>query len=238
MNSSSHLIPEILKYVITGLLTGLLSFLASCWYTNRQLEPQRNITLVPISISSPSSKPACKVDQDKLKNELERIDKDKAGREEPIKVSPYESYLKALSSYKYTLEEYVPPEFLSVLKKDGILINCNVTAHGLTMEAGALLAEQFPYLMQRSCFISYKKAIIPIRVPSEEQTFFVGQSRNLVFHYDADEGNETAEGQFFELAKEAAEKEVKISVTCHVIGPDTVKPIGGQVYPIGGAKRR
>ena len=231
------MLQELLKYT----LTGIIAFGASVFYTNYQLEPARNITLVPISILNPNSKIACTVDQNELNAKLESLTRDKAERGEPLhaKSNTYEYYLRTLSTYERVLEEYVPPMFLSTLKEDGIL-DCNDRASGVTVEAAAILEEKVPYLMRRSCFISYDGAKIPIRVSggasNNEQTFLVGETRNLLFYYDENKGNEATERQFAQLAKEVAEKEVKLSVTCHVIGTDKEKEIGGRSYSVGASQ--
>lgn len=236
------------------LLTGLVTFAASSFYAEHQIEPRRNVSLVPLLISIDIDKEACIVDRNKLKDAIELVGPAEA-TSSPIRT--YESYVKALSSEdlgSQILKSNVPVELLTQLEKEGIL-NCKKQDSQytvFTLQTAALLDQPTTYILKRSCQLVYEDEIIPIRASTGTsggvtELLTIRETINLIFHYDMGKLVEIEQTKFNKLlrsmnthrtstklrAVQEGMSSVELSVKCFVISPEENIEIGGQrIYPV------
>lgn len=243
--------------LLTGIITFAVTFAASSYYTNLQLEPGRNMSLVPHMITIDSVKEACIVDRNKLKDTIERLGSVKATLFPPTQTYDYELYLKALSSgdagFQIT-KRNVPEELLPQLEKEGIL-NCNQQGYEyppFTLQTAVLLDQPTAYLLERSCELVYEDAKIPIRastsvqplVPStepEQEMLAIRETRNLMFYYDMRKLNEederTKQAEFNKWLE--GKHSVDLSIKCKVVdSEENYKSIGGKRYRVSVTLKR
>jgi hypothetical protein len=251
--SSSELIKDLLKFIITG----VIAFVVSLLYTNYRLMPRYNITLVPLSITLGklgTSDTACTVDRAKLTAAINRTNESKST---PFSPDSYVTYLKTLSPYELVLQDIVPQEFRPSLEKEEILL-CNKSfepSADITLEAAAMFREPTPYLMRRVCSMSYANVEFPIRAAAERQpvespirgategraishrfvepeTLLIRETTRLMFAYT--EEDPTATSKLADLAQKVDKEDIKLSVKCSVIsiGSETYTAVGGQSYPV------
>lgn len=229
------------KYLVTGVIT----FIASLAYTEYQLAPRRNMTLVPLSIKLENSNLACTVDQEKLTDSIKRIDASETAPSLP-QSDTYESYLKILSSSKLVLKEFVPPRFLPQLEKKQILLCDQQVERGaaFTLETAALLDQSTHYLLRRSCSMLYQGVEIPIRASAdakstnhgvtEPETLLIRETASLIFSYDGRREGNITKNKFVELVQKVSKEDIELSVKCRVISSDNDIEIGGRrPYRVG-----
>jgi hypothetical protein len=224
------------------LLTGILSFAASSYYTELRMDPGRNVSLVPLSISIEHPQ-FCVVDRNKLKDASKQLGSAGATFSSTL---TYESYLNALvaqvsardGSGSQVNKRIVPGELLPRLEKEGIL-NCNqqqdTRYSTFTLQTAALLDQPTVYILKRSCRLFYGDEEIPIRASAgagggvtEPEMLTIRESSNLIFYYDKRQPDKVNHPRFNKLLEEAGDKPVELRVECFVISPNEDKPIGGQ----------
>ncbi len=239
-SSTSVLTLDFLKYA----LTACVSFGASLLYTNYKLEPGHNVTLLPLSVTLPKSNDVCDVNEANLKAAIQRAKDTNPTVGLAPQTDSYEFYLTLLSASPYVRKELVPPSFLANLEKDQILIcESQIDANaGASLETAALLDQPKRYLMRRSCSMIYENVKIPIRASAQKKsteygaiepdTLLIDETSNIMFSYDQSRKSDVAQRKFDKLMQELREKEVALSIKCHVIASDNEVEVGGRAYPV------
>lgn len=220
---------ELAKYAFTGLAT----FGASALYTQYQLEPKRNISVIPLSIETLDS---CDVGPAELED---------ASKRSLTNAGDYNSYLQALSKSRppsghwIVQKRLVPEELLPQLETDRVL-KCSGRDKDnhpdpryntfLVLQAAVVMEQPNAYLLKRSCSLTYEGEKIPLNafaeaielrplgggaVSAEPEALMVRGTNNLILQYDTRNADQINQKAFANLI--SSKEPVDLSLRCTVV---------------------
>jgi hypothetical protein len=247
--------PELRKDLGKYVITAIVSFVTSFFYTEYKLRPEHNVSLVPLVMEKQD---ACEVDGGKLKEVLQQLPPDPTPdpKEEPQKNHTYRSYLVALEQQRpmdktrqVIDKRLILEEHILRLQDDQVLkcVYRNPVGQSdlryftfLTVHVALFLNEPFAYVLKRSCSLGYEHEEIPLRASLEEippttpgkievepEILIIEKTRPLILTYDMRGADNIRKAPFDDLLKKMTEGKVDVTIKCTVVQTRGEKPIGG-----------